>query len=267
VPRGLDHVVHAVRDLAAAAAHYRELGFTVGARNRHPWGTHNHIVQFSGFFIEILTLGEPEKMSGDIFSNAFGVYNRDFAARHDGLSMLVLESTDSAGDVAAYKAAGIAASGSVRFEREGRRPDGTPVPVAFSLAFAEDKAAAETRFFTCQQHYPENFWNPAFQKHDNGANGIAAMVMVADDPSRHRDFLVAYTGAGPTGEHDDGYRIALPRGAIEVTTPAAYRTRYHLDAPDTSNGARLAAMRFATAGAPRRAVQTLGAGLIFEPGH
>jgi catechol 2,3-dioxygenase-like lactoylglutathione lyase family enzyme len=34
--RGLDHIVHAVRDLDAAAALYRELGFTVGARNKHP---------------------------------------------------------------------------------------------------------------------------------------------------------------------------------------------------------------------------------------
>ena len=33
--RGLDHIVHAVRDLDAAAELYRRLGFTAGARNRH----------------------------------------------------------------------------------------------------------------------------------------------------------------------------------------------------------------------------------------
>jgi catechol 2,3-dioxygenase-like lactoylglutathione lyase family enzyme len=47
--RGLDHIVHAVRDLDAAAELYRSLGFTVGARNRHPWGTHNIIVQLPAF--------------------------------------------------------------------------------------------------------------------------------------------------------------------------------------------------------------------------
>ncbi|MGB8511504.1 MAG: VOC family protein, partial [Pseudolabrys sp.] len=52
--RGLDHIVHAVRDLDAAADLYRRLGFTVGARNKHPWGTYNHIVQLPGFFIELL---------------------------------------------------------------------------------------------------------------------------------------------------------------------------------------------------------------------
>ena len=63
--RGLDHIAHAVRDLDAAADLYRRLGFTVGARNRHTWGTENHLVQFPGFFIELLTVTAPEKLVGD----------------------------------------------------------------------------------------------------------------------------------------------------------------------------------------------------------
>ena len=62
MPRGLDHVVHAVRDLDSAAELYRRLGFTVGARNRHAWGTHNRLVQFPGFFVELLAVEEPEKL-------------------------------------------------------------------------------------------------------------------------------------------------------------------------------------------------------------
>ena len=69
MPRGLDHVVHAVSDLEGAARLYRRLGFTVGARNRHSWGTHNHVVQLPGFFIELLTVAEPEKLGSDGFSN------------------------------------------------------------------------------------------------------------------------------------------------------------------------------------------------------
>lgn len=264
MPRGLDHIVHAVRDLDVAAALYRDLGFTVGARNKHPWGTHNHVVQFPGFFIEILMLAEPDKLDNGGFSQEFGIYNRDFAARHEGLSMLVLESHDSDADVAAFKVAGIAASEKMRFEREGRRPDGTPVHVAFSLAFARDKAASEARFFTCQQHYPKNFWNPAFQQHANGATGIGDIVMVANEPARHRDFLQAYTGAAAVSTERGGLRIELPRGAIDVLTPDAYTARYDLSPPDTSNGPRLAAMRFAGSWPERRRlVGALGAGLIF----
>src|SRR5205807_9008498 len=65
MPRGLDHIVHAVRDLDAAADLYRRVGFMVGARNRHAWGTHNQLVQFPGFFMELLTVAEPEKLTGE----------------------------------------------------------------------------------------------------------------------------------------------------------------------------------------------------------
>lgn len=265
--RGLDHIVHAVRDLDAAAETYRQLGFTVGACNRHPWGTHNHIVQLPGFFIELLTLAEPDKMGSDGPSVMFGVYNRDFVARGDGLSMIVLESQDADADVAAYGAAGIAASEKMRFEREGKRPDGSAVKVAFSLAFAQDKAASDIRFFTCQQHYPENFWNPAFQKHHNGVTGIAGVVMVADDPARNKSFLLAFTGADGASADGDGYRIDLPRGAIDVVTPASFTVRYGVSPPDTMRGQRLAALRFTlAAGRSAAVVPALGAALVFEPG-
>ena len=248
MPRGIDHIVHAVRDLDAAAALYKSLGFTVGARNRHPWGTHNYLVQFPGFFIELLTLAEPDKLGSDGFSTMFGVYNRDFLKRREGFSLLILESRDAGADEAAFRAAGIAASDTMRFEREGRRPDGSPVKVAFSLAFAEDKRAPDIHFAVCQQHYPENFWNPAFQKHANGATGIAGAIAVADDPAAHRAFLEVFAGA-PARKGKDGFAIGTARGEIEVVTPQAFTARLGVAAPDVSGGARLAAIRLAVADA------------------
>lgn len=254
MPRGLDHIVHAVRDLDAAAELYKRLGFTVGARNRHPWGTHNHIIQMPGFFIELLTLAEPEKLGDDGFSKLFGAYARDFAARHEGLALLILESHDARADEAAFRAAGIAASEGMHFEREGKRPDGSPVKVAFSLAFADDPLAPDIHFATCQQHYPENFWNPAFQKHANGVEGVAGVVIAADNPAAHRDFLLAYTGATSVRPEGEGFAIDLPRGAIAVMSPADFERRFGIAAPDVGNGARLAALRFAVGDfAPTRA--------------
>jgi len=245
MPRGLDHIVHAVRDLDAAAELYRRLGFTVGARNRHPWGTHNHIVQLPGFFIELLTLAEPDKLGDDGFSTMFAAYNRDFIARGDGLSLLILESQSAQEDEAAFRVAGVAASEVMRFEREARRPDGSAVKVGFSLAFAEDAHAPDIHFCICQQHFPENFWNPAFQKHANGVQGVAGVVMVADEPERHRSFMLAYTGSTNARADGDGFAIDLPRGAIAMMTPSAFVRRFGAAAPDTSRGARLAALRLA----------------------
>ncbi len=248
MPRGLDHIVHAVRDLDAAAALYRQLGFTVGARNKHPWGTHNYIVQLPGFFIELLTLAEPDKLGDDGFSTMFAAYNRDFAGRHEGLSMLILESGDANADVAAFGAAKVAGSELMRFEREAKRPDGSEVKVGFSLAFADDRLAPDIHFATCQQHFPENFWNPAFQKHANGVETVAGVVAVAAEPARHRDFLLAFTGAQSCRDTGDGFAIDLPRGAVEMTTPAAFARHFGVAAPETARGARLAALRFGVHG-------------------
>ena len=266
--RGLDHIVHAVRDLDAAADTYRRLGFTVGARNRHPWGTHNHIVQFPGFFIELLTVAEPEKLGSDGFSLLFGAYNRDFLKSAEGFSLLILESPDAAADEKAFRAVGIAGSEVMRFEREGRRPDGSAVKLGFSLAFAENKYAPQIHFATCQQHYPENFWNPAFQRHANGASGILGAVAVAENPDAHRDFMESFTGAAPK-PIEEGFFIETARGLIEVVTPAAFTRRYAVPAPAASRGARLAALRLRTGEKPAIVgpKDAMGAALIFEAGR
>jgi hypothetical protein len=221
-----------------------------------------------GFFIELLTLAEPDKLGSDGFSQLFGVYTGDFLKRSEGLSLLILESQDAGADAAAFHAGKIAASEKMRFDREGRRPDGTPVKVGFSLAFAQDETAQDIRFAVCQQHYPENFWNPAFWEHANGVEGIAGAVLVADEPARHRDFLLVFSGAPTASDTGDDFTIDLPRGAVDVLTPGAFTGRYDVAAPDMSRGLRLAALRFVTDAkkATQQPISTvLGAVLVFEP--
>ena len=241
---GLAHVVKSVRDLAAAAEFYRRLGFTVGARNRHAWGTHNHLVQLPGFFVELLTVAEPEKLGSDGFSALFGTFNRLFLKDQEGLSMLILESDDATADAARFRSAGIGVSDTMRFEREGKRPDGSTVKVGFSLAFARDGKAPAIGFFASQQHFPENFWDPAFQQHTNTASAIEGAVLVAENPSEHRAFLSAFAGARDLSVTSSGITASTPRGNISVTEPAAFRSRFGTEPPDVSRGARLAAIQF-----------------------
>jgi catechol 2,3-dioxygenase-like lactoylglutathione lyase family enzyme len=242
--RGLEHVVHAVRDLDAAAELYRRLGFTVGARNRHAWGTHNHLVQLPGSFVELLTVAEPEKLGTDGFSALFGTFNRVFLKDQEGFSLLILESTDAAADAAMFRASGIAVSDALRFEREGKRPDGTPVEVGFSLAFARDAKAPAIGFAVCQQHFPENFWNPSFQQHANTATGIDSVVLVAENPSDHHIFLSALTGVRDLQATSSGVTASTPRGDVKVMDPAAFRSHFGNEPPDIAQGARLAALQF-----------------------
>jgi ribosomal protein S18 acetylase RimI-like enzyme len=246
MPAGLDHIVHAVGDLEAAAHLYRRLGFTVGARNRHPWGTHNHVVQLPGFFVELLTVAEPDRLGADGFSRMFGAFNQDFLTHGDGLSLLILESADAAADAAAFRQSGISETDAMRFERVGKRPDGTEMTVGFSLAFAKDRRARLASFATCQQHNPENFWNLQFQQHANSARAIAGIVMVADDPAAHRDFMGAFTGRPDVQTVAEGLIARTARGEIAVLTRDAFRAAYGTRPPDTGD-ARLAALRFRVA--------------------
>ncbi len=218
--RGIDHLVVAVRDLDEAARLYERLGFQVGARNRHPWGTENRVIQLPGSFIELITVGEgaaipprePRRFS-------FGAFVRDYLSSREGLAMLVLDSTDSQADAAGFAASGIGAFEPFFFERRGRRPDGSETHVAFTLAFAEDPEAAKAGFFVCQQHYPENFWNGAFQRHLNRASALSSATLAAPDPAAHEAFLTHFTGVSPASPDGDDLSYPLARGRIDVVTP------------------------------------------------
>jgi catechol 2,3-dioxygenase-like lactoylglutathione lyase family enzyme len=262
--RGLEHVVHAVRDLEAAAELYRRLGFTVGARNRHAWGTHNHLVQFPGFFIELLTVAEPEKLGTDGFSALFGTFNRVFLKDYEGLSLLILESTDAVADAVVFRASAIGVSDALRFEREGKRPDGTPVKVGFSLAFARDAKAPAIGFAACQQHFPENFWNPSFQQHANTATGIEGVVLVAENPTDHHIFLSALTGVRDLQATSSGVTASTPRGDVKVMDPAAFRSHFGTEPPDISQGPRLSALQFCVRDPAALAAALSAGGIAFS---
>jgi catechol 2,3-dioxygenase-like lactoylglutathione lyase family enzyme len=267
VPHGIDHIVHAVRDLDAAGALYRRLGFTVGARNRHDWGTHNLIVQFPTAFVELLEIGEPAKIPphhGRFFS--FGAFNRDYIGAREGLSMLVGKSSDARADAASFEASGISGFDVFNFAREGKRPDGSPVKVAFSLAFARDPSSPNLGFFVCQQHHPENFWNPSFQNHANGARGIPAVVMVADNPTDHHIFLKAFTGVSDLHSSSLGITARTENGDIEIMSPTAFRDQFGVTPEVSGEGMTLNAIRFAVADIGR-AEATIAAGGIAPQRH
>jgi hypothetical protein len=245
---GLDHIVHAVRDLDAAAEFYGRAGFTVGVRNRHPWGTHNRIVQLKNCYIEILEVAEPEKIvphGANSFS--FGAFNRDFLASRQGFSMLILNSSNAADDARAFEASGIGNFKVFDFSREGKKPDGTPVKLAFSLAFAADPASPNVRFAVCRHHFPENFWDPAFQTHANGAKAIRGAVMIADNPTDHHIFLKAFTGVSDLHSSSIGIKARSENGDIEIMEQVAFRDQFGVSPAVEGEGMTLNALRLEVA--------------------
>lgn len=249
MPQGLDHIVHAVRDLDAAAAFYSRAGFTVGERNRHPWGTHNRIVQLKNCYIEILEIAEPEKITphgARLFS--FGAWHRDFLGRREGLSMLILNSRDAADDARSFAASGIGGFEVFDFAREGTRPGGGRVKLAFSLAFARDPVSPDDAgFAACQHHFPENFWDPALQIHANGAQAVAGVAMVAENPTDHHIFLKAFTGLSDLHSSSIGIKARVGNGDVEIVEPVSFRDRFGVAPLVGGEGMTLNAIRFVVA--------------------
>lgn len=212
--RRIDHLVIAVRDLDAAAAFYQRLGFQVGQRNRHPWGTENRLIQFKTSFLELITVGDdPAAIPPHApWRFSFGAFMRGYLQQREGCAMLVLDSVDAEADAAEFSREGIGQFEPFFFERKGRRPDGSETRVAFTLAFAMDPKLPDASFFVCQQHCPENFWNPAFQIHPNGATGIQSVELSVHEPSEHTSFLSHFTGVAGKAHDETGLAFPLQQG-------------------------------------------------------
>jgi len=222
VPRGIDHLVLAVRDLHQARETYARLGFTLTPEAQHPFGTRNSLVQLADQFLELVAIGDAAAIpppTASFFS--FAAFNRDFLERREGLSMLVLRSSDTNLSHAGFATAGLRTYDPVPFERVARGPDGAERKVAFTMDFVSDPRIGDAAFFTCQHYYPENFWRAEFQRHENGARNVESVIMVADDPQAYGGFLIAFSGAEAHLTTPDGVFLDTGAGRIELLTPAA----------------------------------------------
>lgn len=237
-PRALDHVVMPCADLGAAAAAFKAMGFLVGRRNRHPWGTENHIIQWPGVFLELIALAaDAVPVSRDDDAFPFVAFLAGQGASRDPSGMLVLRSEDAAADAEAFAAAGIGAGRRLDFARSGTAPDGSIRTVAFSLAFAEAPMLPDLGFFVCQQHDPEHFWNPAQQRHPNGTTGIAAVAFTAPRPAELAPFLERFAATTPMTAAGGVLHVPLAEATVLTVAPG-------------DRSARMAGLVFRTSGAP-----------------
>ena len=219
--RGIDHLVLCVNDLELGAAFYRQLGFTTTPRARHPWGTDNCLIQLTGSFIELLTVSRPSLIfAAGPKTFSFGAFNQKFLAHREGMSMLVFESKDAEADRKELIARGLPAYDKFYFERKAKLPDGSQVPVAFSLAFATDPRMPEAAFFCCQQHAPQYFWKAEYQSHTNGADKLLEVIMVANEPEAFAGFFSKLQDPDSVVMEGSELTIHTPRGTIRVLTPA-----------------------------------------------
>jgi len=238
-----------VRDLDAARNRFRSMGFTLTPPASHPFGTGNSLAQMGSSFIELLSVVDPGRIpphANERFS--FAAHNADFLARREGMSMLVISSEDARADEARWREAGLTTFEPVYFERGAKLPDGSEAKVAFTIAFVLNEEMPDAVFFCCQQHAPEAFWQPEYQRHPNGAMDFASVILAAEDPRRHAAFFDALFGAGSVQVNGDALDIQTALGKVEVIpAQASARPFSGFSAIDSSSAARFVGAGIRTA--------------------
>ncbi len=167
--RGFDHFVLVVPELGAAAAEYRERGFTVTPGGEHAGGlTYNALVGFQdGSYLELLAFHDLAAAGSHLWAPV--------AERGGGWADFALQSSDLGQDVAAL--GDLVAKPPAEGGRT--RPDG--LRVAWSVArlrpplpfLIEDLTARELRVPSGDA-----------AKHANGMTRVAAVVLGAMEPAR-----------------------------------------------------------------------------------
>lgn len=215
--RAIDHLVLCAGDLEALREAYRRLGFTLTPPARHPFGTANSLAQLQGNFLELLAVADPAQIPPATPGHfSFGAFNQAFVKRHQGMSMLVFDSQDARRDQAEFAERGLDTYAPFDFSRKAKQPDGSEVTVSFSLAFATDKRLPDAAFFTCQQHAPEYFWKPEYQRHDNTAQSVVEVVMMANDPGGLAELFGKLVEPSAVQQSEGALTVTLRGGLLRV---------------------------------------------------
>lgn len=239
--KGINHLVLAGRDLEAMRSHYQALGFTVTARGQHPFGTGNAIVQLQGTYLELLAVTNPQDVPEHRAGNfSFAAFNRDYLVRHEGFSMIVLDTADARADIEAWHAAGLQTYAPFDFSRMAKMPDGTDVKVGFSLAFASHPAAPWLGLFACQHYRPKYYAQPQYLEDANSAWTVQDVWIVGETAMDLARYIRTVTGADSVSEGPDGIAFQTRTGAIVLARPHAFEAAFGAAPPHPEDGPHLA---------------------------
>jgi hypothetical protein len=224
-PLALDHCACIVNDLAAGAARWERLGFTLTPESRqrgavpsregvHPWASANRCAVLGHSYLELVGIVDP---------GAFNPWT-GFIAKHEGLHILALRAVNADAAYASLSARTQALQPPVPRERTVD-VGGEPRVMRFRNIFSRDALWPEARYIVIEHQTPEYLWQPRYAQHDNGACDLVDVTFVADDPDTLSTRLETF-GAAPV-RHAQGLSARLPgRGMLHVMRADAYADAY-----------------------------------------
>jgi hypothetical protein len=241
--KGINHLVLAGHDLEAMRSHYADLRFTVTPRGQHPFGTGNSLIQLHGTYLELLAVTAPQDVPEHRAGHfSFAAFNRDYLARHEGFSMLVLDTSDARADIEAWREAGLQTYEPFDFSRTAKMADGQDITVSFSLAFVSHPAAPWLGLFACQHYAPEYFAQPRYVQHANGAMRVQDVWIVGETAPDLAGFMQTDTGTKAAMDDPSVTTLQTRIGTIVLARPQAFEKAFGLAAPHPDDGPHLAAL-------------------------
>lgn len=186
---GVDHAVIVVKDLDAAAANWKQLGFTISPRGTHSahMGTGNYTIMLGEDYMELL--GVLQATEHNAPSRAY------LEQTGGGIERIAFTTLSAAAGAAELRTMGYEAIGPTDFERPVLMPDGSKGAAKFAtFQWPVKEAPGGVRLFACQHKTRETVWIPELQKHANTARRIARVFIVTpkvEEDAKHLAELIA----------------------------------------------------------------------------
>ncbi|MDP1583140.1 MAG: VOC family protein [Bradyrhizobium sp.] len=202
---GIDHAVVMVKDLDAAAANWKRLGFTISPRGTHSakMGSGNYTIMLDPDYIELL---------GVLADTEHNAPARAFLAHREGIERIAFTAVDSADGAEEIRARGYEPIGPTDFERPVTMPDGSVSAAKFTtFQWPVAEAPGGLRIFACQHKTRETVWIPALMNHANGAQRLKQVLIASPEPATDAAHLVRLIDGSARTEPDGA--IAVPSGS------------------------------------------------------
>jgi len=194
-----------VKDLDAAAANWKRLGFTISPRGTHSakMGSGNYTIMLDPDYIELL---------GVLADTEHNAPARAFLAHREGIERIAFTAVDSADGAAEIRARGFEPIGPTDFERPVTMPDGSVSAAKFTtFQWPVAEAPGGLRIFACQHKTRETVWIPELMRHANGAQRLRQVLVVSPEPGNDAAHLSRLIDRAVGAEPDGA--VAVPSGS------------------------------------------------------
>ncbi len=205
----LDHVGVVARDLAALAAEYERLGFTLTPVALQAEGrVGNRCAMLQGSYLELLAVVDPDRGSATLDR---------FLARYAGVHILAFGIADPSAELARLRRAGFAAAAIAHSERAVDDADPGGARARFALIQLPDQP--EGRFNLVQHLTREALWQERFLHHANNAVSLEEVALAVEDPFSTAARLSALIGCVATPDRAGGLVLEVAHGRVRLLPP------------------------------------------------